>query len=276
VPASAPTTPVDPPVGVPAHRTADRIADRITGRPSLRRSVTLFRGFLVEQTDPDHFYSLLARDTVDQIRRYAAVRDRLVLDIGGGPGYFAEAFTAAGARYVGLDVDHAELLARRAAVPLAVVGDARRLPLGSGSVDLAVSSNVLEHLDRPWAMADEMVRVTRPGGLIYLSFTPWLSPWGGHETSPWHYLGGARARRRYARRYGREPKNRWGETLYGYSVRAALRWARRHPGVAVVEALPRYHPWWAKGVVAVPGVREIAAWNLVLVLRRRAGGTDRP
>lgn len=240
-------------------------------RPSLRRSVTLFRGFRVEQTDPDHFYTLLARDTVDQVRRYAPVRDRLVLDIGGGPGYFAEAFTAAGARYVGLDIDHAELLARRHAVPLALVGDARRLPLRSASVDLAVSSNVLEHLERPWAMADEMVRVTRPGGLVYLSFTPWLSPWGGHETSPWHYLGGARARRRYARRHGREPKNRWGETLFGYSVGAALRWARRHDGVDVVDALPRYHPWWAKGVVAVPGLREVAAWNLVLVLRRRGG-----
>ena len=265
VPAPAPSRSVlDGPSGqaAPPHPTAPP-------RPSLRRSVRLFRGFLVEQTEPDRFYRLLAEDTVEQLRRYTGLRDRLVLDVGGGPGYFADAFTAAGARYVGLDVDHAELLARRGAMPLSVVGDARRLPIATGSVDLAFSSNVLEHVPDPWLMAGELVRVTRPGGLVYLSFTPWLSPWGGHETSPWHYLGGERARRRYARRHGREPKNRWGETLYGHSVGAALRWARRQPEATLLAAVPRYHPWWATRVVAVPGVREVATWNLVLLLRRR-------
>jgi hypothetical protein len=36
-----------------------------------------------------------------------------------------------------------------------------------------------------------------------------------------------------------------------------------------VAAYPRYHPWWATWVVRVPGLREILAWNLVIVLRRR-------
>ena len=34
---------------------------------SLSRSIALFRAFLVEQTDPDHFYSLLAADSVRQV-----------------------------------------------------------------------------------------------------------------------------------------------------------------------------------------------------------------
>ena len=41
----------------------------------------------------------------------------------------------------------------------------------------------------PMGLIEEMIRVTRPGGLVYLSFTNWYSPWGGHEMSPWHYLG---------------------------------------------------------------------------------------
>ena len=48
-----------------------------------------------------------------------------------------------------------------------------------------------------------------------------------------------------------------------------LRWARRHPGAALVEAVPRYHPRWARGIVRVPGAREILTWNLLLILRRR-------
>ncbi|HHT8842886.1 TPA: class I SAM-dependent methyltransferase, partial [Burkholderia cenocepacia] len=70
-----------------------------------------------------------------------------------------------------------------------VVGDALRLPLADGSVDVVFSSNMWEHVPHPEAVADELLRVTRPGGLLFLSYTNWLSPWGGHETSPWHWLG---------------------------------------------------------------------------------------
>jgi hypothetical protein len=115
-----------------------------------------------------------------------------------------------------------------------------------------------------------MVRVTRPGGLVYLSYTNWLSFWGGHETAPWHYFGGRYARRRYLRRHGHEPKNRYGESLFAVPVGAALRWARSQPDAEVLAAFPRYHPWWAHWLVTVPGLRELATWNLALVLRRRS------
>ena len=131
----------------------------------------------------------------------------------------------------------------------------------TAAVDVCYSSNVLEHVRSPWTMAAEMVRVTRPGGTIFLSFTPWLSPHGGHETAPWHYLGGHRARRRFVRRERPEPKNRFGESLFAVSVggRAALGppLPRRRAG----RRLPRYHPWWAAWVVHVPGLREIVCWN---------------
>lgn len=118
-------------------------------------------------------------------------------------------------------------------------------------------------------MADELVRVTRPGGVVYLSFTTWFSPWGGHETAPWHLLGGHFARRRYTRRQGRPPKNVFGESLFGYRVAEALRWAREQPNLDVVAVLPRYHPRWAWWVVRVPLLREVAVWNLVIVGRVR-------
>ena len=238
-------------------------------RSTLTRSVTLFRAFLREQSDPDHFYQTLAADSVGQLGQYVDLRGRRVLDVGGGPGYFADAFRAAGAVYLGVDPDDREMSARGEPASGMVQASGMRLPVRTGAVDVCYSSNVLEHVPRPWQMAAEMVRVTRPGGTIYVSFTPWLSPWGGHETAPWHYLGGYRARAGYRRRFGREPKNRYGESLFPVSVGAALRWARHCPDADLVEAFPRYHPWWAKAVVHVPGLREIAMWNLALVLRKR-------
>jgi SAM-dependent methyltransferase len=240
-----------------------------TWRPTLGRSVALLRAFRVEQTDPDRFYSVLAADSVAQLACYAPLAGQIVLDVGGGPGYFAAEFRLAGAEYFTADADVGELSTHGPPGSGTVLGSGMALPFRTGSIDVCYSSNVLEHVPRPWTMAAEMVRVTRPGGTVFLSFTSWLSPWGGHETAPWHYFGGARARRRYVRRRGREPKNRFGESLFAVSVGAALHWARRCPDVELVAALPRYHPWWARGIVLVPGLREVVTWNLALVLRRK-------
>jgi SAM-dependent methyltransferase len=236
---------------------------------TLARSVSLFRAFFREQTDPDFFYGVLATDSVRQLGEHVSLAGTTVLDVGGGPGYFADAFRGAGAIYVGLEPDAGEMVARGEPQPGTVRGSGEALPVGTGAVDVCYSSNVLEHVRSPWQMTAEMVRVTRPGGTVFLSFTPWWSPHGGHETGPWHYLGGDRARRRFRRRKGHEPKNRFGVSLFRVSVGAALRWARECPDVEVVAAFPRYHPWWATWVVKVPGLREVLSWNLVVVMRRR-------
>lgn len=185
------------------------------------------------------------------------------------PGYFRAAFGRAGARYVSVDSDLGELSARGRPEPGTVMGSGMALPIRDAAADVCYSSNVLEHVPDPWTMAEEMLRVTRPGGVVYLSFTVWLSPWGGHETAPWHYLGGESAARRYRRRHGHEPKNRFGASLFPVSVADALLWARHTPHGELLDAFPRYHPWWARGVVRVPGLRELATWNLAVVLRRR-------
>ncbi len=243
-------------------------------RGSLRRSVTLFRAFLVEQTDPDHFYSTLALDSVAEVRRWTTLEGATVVDIGGGPGYFADAFAAEGASYAGVEPDVGELTARGDVGSNAVRGSGLQLPIASSSVSVAYSSNVLEHVPDPELMADEMLRITRPGGIVVLSWTPWLSPWGGHETAPWHYLGGRRAADRYAAKHGRRPKNDFGRSLFACSVGRMMRWLRAVEAagqVQVVEVLPRYHPWWARWVVRVPLLREVASWNAVIVVRRVRG-----
>ncbi|MEV6305702.1 alpha-(1-_3)-arabinofuranosyltransferase family protein [Actinoplanes sp. NPDC051861] len=241
-------------------------------RATLGRSVALFRAFLVEQTDPDRFYSHLAADSVRQLRSYVSLDGARVLDVGGGPGYFASEFRRAGAAYVGIDPAVGDFAAAGAEVGGMVRGSGTALPIRTGALDVTYSSNVLEHVADPEAMLDEMVRVTRPGGTIFVSFTPWLSPHGGHETGPWHLLiGGNRARRRYQRIHGREPKNRYMESLFPISAARTMRWARaarRAGSVTVVDVLPRYHPGWAKWVARVPVLREALTWNFTVVLRR--------
>jgi SAM-dependent methyltransferase len=237
--------------------------------PNLRRAMRLFREFRLEQADPERFYGFLAEDSVAQLGQYTDLDGASVLDVGGGPGYFADAFQSAGASYFSLDADVGELTGVGDRHTDSVIGSGLDLPFCDAAVDVCYSSNVLEHVSDPWRMAEEMVRVTRPGGVVFISYTTWFGPWGGHETAPWHFLGGRLARRRYLRRHGHEPKNRFGESLFRVTVKEGLDWARRQPGVDVLDVLPRYNPRWTYWLLRVPGLREVVTWNLAIVLRRR-------
>ena len=240
---------------------------------TLRRSLRLLRAFSYEQFRPRIFYSLLARDTrllLDALRSdlslspAPSLRGAAVLDVGGGPGYFADAF--ADCFYVGLEPNASELSAAGLSGFGAVRGDGATLPFTDNCFDVVYSSNVAEHIPDWRTMGEEMLRVAKPGGLVLLSYTVWLGPFGGHETGLWqHYMGGQYARRRYAKVHGREPKNVFGETLFAVSAREGLTWAEGTGKLAA--AFPRYHPWWAWWVTRVPVLREFAVSNLVLVLR---------
>lgn len=257
-------------------------------RATLRRSFGLLSDFKYEQTRPDIFYGHLAADTVGLIRDvYAGVRGLTasaaeeplhgakILDVGGGPGYFGVAFDKAGADYYTCEPDVGEMAAAGIKLQTSVRGSGLDLPFVSDAFDITYSSNVAEHVPDPWRMADEMLRVTKPGGVMIYSYTVWLGPFGGHETGLWqHYVGGEFAARRYEQKMGKPPKNRWGESLFNVSASDGLEYGRKVHARAddpaeLVAAFPRYHPWWAWWMVRVPGLREFAVSNLVLVFQKR-------
>ena len=240
----------------------------------LRRTLTYFRLFRTEQQQPETFYRYLAADTVDQIARHKDLAHARVLDIGGGPGYLADALEAAGARCDVVDYSGEELYLFARDPKKSIIGDGCNLPIADGVLDLVVCSNVLEHVPDPAALLSEAVRVLRPDGVAYIAFTNWFSPWGGHETSPWHYLGGHRAAARYERVWHLAPKNRYLSSLFPVHVGEILTWTRKQQDIELSDAYPRYLPQWGRQLLRVPGLREIVTWNLVLVLRPRTPPSD--
>jgi 2-polyprenyl-6-hydroxyphenyl methylase/3-demethylubiquinone-9 3-methyltransferase len=97
---------------------------------------------------------------------------KVVLDIGCGGGFMAEALARRGAVVIGVDPSREAIEAARehaGAQGLAIdyrTGVGERLPIEAGSVDVVVCVDVLEHVDDLNVVISEVRRVLRPGGLF--------------------------------------------------------------------------------------------------------------
>jgi SAM-dependent methyltransferase len=225
-----------------------------------------FRLALRVRSEPTEFYRYTAWGVLEQLEACGIpVNGRHILDVGAGGGAVSEVLERAGSRVVALDREDAR--AADVGRTTFVIGLGERLPFRDRAFDGVVCSNVLEHVADTWGLVGELVRITRPGGFIYLSWTNWLSPFGGHEWSPFHYLGPRLGVRVYRWVRGRPPPwNVPGHTLFPVHVGPVLRGLARQP-VEVVATMPRYWPA-LRFLTRIPGLREFALWNCVVVLRR--------
>jgi SAM-dependent methyltransferase len=255
----------------------------------LARSIELFKAFRLEQTDPDAFYRYQARDTMVQLERDFSLDGSLILDIGGGAGYFSEAMAQHGATVILVEPEAGTPIPEALVEPDAeltqeerhrlavwpgrlnpnqtIAGDGYELPFADDVFDVVFSSNVLEHVSDPERFIKESIRVTKPGGYVYVSYTAWFSTHGGHETAPWHFLGGHYAAKRYERKNGKPPGNLYGTSMFRCDVGQVLKIVRRLDDVQIVREEPRYFPSWLHWIISVPGLREVATWNLAVTLR---------
>jgi 2-polyprenyl-3-methyl-5-hydroxy-6-metoxy-1,4-benzoquinol methylase len=149
------------------------------------------------------------RARLDRLRRLVgsqALAGR-VLNVGCGTGGFNAVAAAEGTRIVGVDAD-AEAIAicaakRRLDAGAFVRAEAEQLPFRDGAFDLVHCFSVIEHVGSVEATVAEMVRVTRPGGVIYVHTPNAWSWWEGHYKVFWIPFLPAPLARTYLRLRGR-------------------------------------------------------------------------
>lgn len=234
----------------------------------------LWRLWRNESDDPEAFYGVLAERAVTDLERWFGPLDgQHIADLGCGPGWYTEALRAVGSKVTPFDHDASELEKNGRRLEGAVVGDAMNLPVPDGLFDGVFASNMLEHTPEPHRVITEIARVLRPGGWAYVSWTNWFSPWGGHDMTPYHFLGPRLGLRLYRRRHGDAPKCVYGDSLWPCHIGPTLRFIRSRPELQVIAVEPRYWPS-LRVIVDVPIVRELATWNCVVRLRRWCPDTD--
>jgi SAM-dependent methyltransferase len=128
--------------------------------------------------------SLLERATgrVSQILGHLPRGDKSlsVLDVGAGEGTLGVIFAAVGHQVSLCDLDDWRAESAKS-LQFAAADCCVALPHKTGAFDIVAAFNSFEHLSDPQQAFNEIVRVTRSGGLIYLDFGPlYCSPWGLH------------------------------------------------------------------------------------------------
>jgi SAM-dependent methyltransferase len=124
------------------------------------------------------------RDHVAEFVKDHHLEHSRVLDVGAGTGKLQDAV----ANYTGLDIS--PTAARFYHKPF-VVGTATAMPFKDGEFDAAWSIFVLEHIPNPEAALNEIRRVIKPGGFLYLLPAWDCAPWAaeGYEARPYSDFG---------------------------------------------------------------------------------------
>ena len=105
------------------------------------------------------------------VRQLVPLEGKRVLDVGCGVGMYTAAFLRESPHVFGIEVERerAREAQERAAGVAQAVGEC--LPFSNATFDVVFSHEVLEHVADDRVCAEEMVRVTRPGGRVVV-FVP--------------------------------------------------------------------------------------------------------
>jgi len=144
-----------------------------------------------DQIAADYAAHAWRADALAESRRRFAARlaaDACVLDVGCGPAHDTARLRELGLRAIGFDRSHGMLAqARPHQLPL-LLGDMRQMPIRAGALDgLWVCASFL-HIPKHAAPAvlNELRRVLRPGGVLFISIKRgqgqrWIAHGSGHQ-----------------------------------------------------------------------------------------------
>jgi 2-polyprenyl-3-methyl-5-hydroxy-6-metoxy-1,4-benzoquinol methylase len=220
--------------------------------------------------DDERFYAIQARSAIHWLLKNGVSLNETTeaLDLGCGHGIFGSELKKAGCRITFADQENFLLPELKKEAFIAVDLDKEALKK-LGNYNLIVCSNVLEHLANPERFLRGIPLALRPEGYFYLSWTNWLSPWGGHEFSPFHYLGAHRGHLLWDKTVKRTRKHTPFQNLFPTSISQTLRWLASIPELELLRVVPRYYPEFAF-LCRLPAFREILTWNCAILIRRKS------
>ncbi|MCH8979655.1 MAG: class I SAM-dependent methyltransferase [Armatimonadetes bacterium] len=190
----------------------------------------------------DHYWWFVSRRrlALALLDRYASSKER-ILDVASGTGAVLTELQKLG--WAG-GIDFSPLAVKYCLerhLPNLMVGNAEAVPVQSGTIDVVVSLDTLEHVAADEAAVSEFARVLRPGGVIILNVPAFKWLWGPHDVALMHH-------RRYTKRQIRDLLERHGFKMEKLSYSVFLLF----PVVVLIRWLDKFR--WGPAKVSLPNV----------------------
>lgn len=127
-------------------------------------------------------------------------KGKTVLDVGCGAGGKSLFYASKGAeKVVGIDIverykEESENLAKELGISNFEfqIQDASKTTFDDNTFDTIIMNDAMEHVAEPESVLNEMKRILKPGGRLYVNFPPYNHPFGAHLSDvigiPWVHL----------------------------------------------------------------------------------------
>ena len=148
----------------------------------------------LEKVEREHWFykgkRILTQYWID--REATLSRGDCIVDCGAGTGELVRELKASyepqGISVIGIEyVEEARRLAKeRKGIDL-VEGSILELPLHNGSSSVTIALNVLEHVEDDTLAFSEMLRITKPGGIVIINVPAFMSLWSDWDVSLGHF-----------------------------------------------------------------------------------------
>lgn len=215
------------------------------------------------------FYTMQAQDSIRWIEKsgFNLKPGIEVLDLGCGHGVFGSEIIKKGCKVTFADQDNYLLSEFKSSRFLKINLDQDDFA-SLGKYDLVIFSNVFEHLAKPERFIAECSKLLKDDGKLYLSWTNWLSPFGGHDFTPFHYFGP-----RFGRWLHYKVTGKWSHHvpfagLYLTYIGRTLKMIRHTPQLEIWRMAARFYPEFSF-LLKIPGIREFLTWNCALLIRKK-------
>jgi SAM-dependent methyltransferase len=218
--------------------------------------------------DDEGFYLLQAEDAISWLEAQGVKisPESRILDLGAGHGIFGAALAQRGCKVT--YADETNYLMKSLDNP-----DFRQINIDSdnlkvlGRYDLVICSNVLEHLSKPEKFLSQIQELLSPAGHFFLSWTNWLSPWGGHEFSPFHFLGPKLGVSLYDKLIKKPRIHTPFQNLFPTYIGRTLQVLAQNKSIRTVAVSPRYYPEFSF-ILKLPFIREFLTWNCAILITK--------
>lgn len=138
-----------------------------------------------------------AKECLRHMRRFTDFENKKCLEIGCHFGGLSAYYALHGVKLEAIDCEQGEHVlefakdyAEKKGAPVTFsYGDVHELKYSDDSFDIVIMDNILEHLKDFRKALSECKRVLKKGGLLFMNFSLFYSPFGGHqETIPWYHI----------------------------------------------------------------------------------------